>query len=156
MTAVHIIDVGCRVADAHHRYQEVHNSLFGVASFRLLLDVMRGSRQRRYAEHVQTLNDLSDELKGLTSQIGAVTLASDARVFDRELREVLLAYTQALHETVAGLEVILQGLRDDESAYRNVGSDGRSSFTRDKLHYDHLLLGMERLGARLNRLFSRY
>jgi hypothetical protein len=152
--AVHIVDVGCKVADVHRRYQEIHNSLFGVASFRLLLDVMRGGHQRRYAEHAQTLNDLNEELKALDAQIGAVTLANDARAFERELREVLLAYTQALHLTVAGLEVIFAGLRDDEPCYRDAGKDGRSRFTRDKLHYDHLLLEMERLGARLNRLFS--
>jgi hypothetical protein len=54
------------------------------------------------------------------------------------------------------LATVFESLGRDESAYREPGPDGRSEFTRDKLHYDHLLLEMERLGTRLNRLFANY
>ncbi len=104
----------------------------------------------------KTSTTWASELAVLEAQIAAVELADGSRVVDRQLREVLLAYTQVLHSTVSGLETIFEGLGHDESAYREAGPDGRSGFTRDKLHYDHLLLEMDRLGTRLNRLFANY
>lgn len=156
MTPTHVIDLGCKVADVHHRYQEIHSALFGAASFRLIIDALRGSRQRAHHHYVQRLNGLGDELAALEAEIAAVELMDNGRVIERQLRDVLLAYTQVLHKVVARLTTVFEGLRRDESAYREPGPDRRSEFTRDKLQYDHLLLEMERLGTRLNRLFANY
>ena len=69
---------------------------------------------------------------------------------------MLLEYTGVLSKAIASLGDIFVNLEQDESAYRAPGSDGRSRFTRDKLEYDHLISELERLGTRLNKLFSNY
>jgi len=151
-----IIDLGCRVADVHHRYHSVHNALFGAASFRLLIDALRGSRRRTYGEFSQVLKELQGELAGLEAQITDVAGERPAKAADRELHRVMLEYIEALHRAIVALEVILGGLQEDESRYRDVGADGRSDFTRDRVEYDLRLLELERLGTLLNRLFSHY
>ena len=156
MRPAHVVDLGCRVADVHHRYQEIHSALFGAASFRLIIDAVRGNRQRAHERYVQALNALAVELVDLESQIAGIELTDNGRVVERQARDVLLAYIQVLHKVVKDLAAIFEGLRRDETAYREPGPDGRSGFTRDKVHYDPLLLEMKRLGTRLNRLFANY
>ena len=151
-----VIDLGCRVADIHHRYQEIHGALFGAASFRLIIDALRGRSRHAYKGFSQTLKGLQDELVTLESQVIDLGQGVPVRGADRELTRVLLDYTLALNSAIAGLETIFANLEQDESAYREPGTDGRSGFTRDKLRYDHILLELERLGTRLNRLFSSY
>jgi hypothetical protein len=152
----HVIDLGCKVADVHHRYHEIHSALFGAASFHLIIDALRGRRRRAYNEFTQTLDRLRDELTELETQTQDLAQGDPGKATDHELQHVLLEYTQALNQAAAGLKTIFTGLEHDEAAYRQVGPDGRSGFTRDKLHYDHLLLALERLGTRLNKLFSNY
>lgn len=151
-----IIDLGCKVADVHHRYHEIHGALFGAASFRLVIDAMRGRRRRAYNEFSRTLKALQDELATLETPITNLAKETPAKGAERELQQVLLEYTRALGKAIAGLDTIFEQLEQDESAYRDTGTSGRSGFTRDKLHYDHLLLELERLGTRLNRLFANY
>jgi hypothetical protein len=151
-----VIDLGCRVADVHHRYQEIHGALFGAASFRLIIDALRGRRRHAYNEFSRTLNGLQDELVTLETQVRDQAQGIPAKGADRELTQVLLEYTRVLAKAITGLETIFVNLEQDESAYRETGSDGRSRFTRDKLGYDHILLELERLGTRLNKLFSNY
>lgn len=151
-----LIDLGCKVADAHHRYQEIHGALFGAGSFRLIIDALRGRRRAAYSAYAQTLNVLQDELTELGGKISGLGPVKPAKSADRELQQVLLEYTEVLEEAVTQLENIFRNLEQDESAYRDASIDGRSQFTRDKLRYDHLLLGLERLGTQLNRLFSAY
>lgn len=151
-----IIDLGCKVADVHHRYHEVHGALFGAASFRLVIDALRGRRRHAYSEFSRTLKTLHEELATLEAPIRGLAQETPAKGAERELRQVLLAYSQALGEAIAGLDVIFEQLEQDESGYRAAGASGRSGFTRDKLHYDQLLLELERLGTRLNRLFAGY
>jgi hypothetical protein len=156
LTRGRLIDLGCQAADLHHRYHEIHSALFGAASFRLIVDALRGQRRRAYKECAQTLQGLREELAILEGHITGLAQADDAKGVDRETRQVLLEYTRSLSQTVAGLETIFAGLEQDESAYRDPGPESRSRFTEDKLQYDHLLSQLERLGTRLNRLFSNY
>ena len=151
-----IVDIGCGVADVYHRYHAIHNALFGAASFRLIIDALRGHRQRAYGEFSQSLKGLQDELVTLKLQIKDMTRNEATKGRDRELQQVLSDYAEALGQAIAGLDLIFTNLRQDESAYRDTGVDGRSGFTRDKVQYDHLLATLERLGTRLNRLFANY
>ena len=151
-----LINLGCKVADVHHRYDEIHGALFGASSLRLLLDAMLGKRRRVYKRSSQTLNGLNEELSALVSQIADPAQIAPATGANRELQQVLLDYTRALGKTTRGLQAIFENLEHDEAGYRDSGSDGRSRFTQDKLHYDHLLSELERLGTRLNKLFSNY
>lgn len=151
-----LIDVGCRVAAAHHRYHEIHGALFGAASFKLIIDALRGRRRQAYRQHLDTLALLRRDLAALETEIALLDQTGPPKTGEREIQRVLLDYTRALDRAVVGLSDILGNLEHDESGYRDTGSDGRSGFTRDKLRYDHSLLQLERLGTRLNRLFSNY
>jgi len=151
-----VIDLGVRVADLHHRYHEIHGALFGAASFRLVIDALRGRRRRAYAAFAGTLQVLQAELATLETQVTGLGQGEPTKAADVELQQALLEYIGALGKAIAGLEAIFVKLEQDESAYRDAGTDGRSGFTRDKLHYDHVLSELERLGTRLNRLFSSY
>jgi hypothetical protein len=151
-----LIDVGCRVAAAHHRYHQVHGALFGAASFRLIIDVLSGRRRQAYRQHLETLAGVRRDLAAFKTEIAMLDQAGPPKSGEREIQRVLLDYTSVLDRAIVGLSEILGNLERDESAYRETGSDGRSGFTRDKLRYDHSLLELERLGTRLNRLFSNY
>jgi hypothetical protein len=151
-----IIDLGCRVADVHHRYQAIHDALFGAASLRLIFDALRGRRRRAYKDFALSLEGLQEELISLRAQTSDLAGETPAKVTDRELQRLLLEYSEALRKAITALDLIFTRLEQNESAYREVDADGRSGFTRDKVQYDHLLLDLERLGGRLNRLFSNY
>ncbi len=151
-----LIDLGCKVADVHHRYHEIHGAMFGTASFRLVLDALRGRRRRAYSGYSQTLTDLRHELAGLDPELADLISRGASKATEREVQQVLAAYAKALDRAIEGLIVIFDRLEQDESGYRDTGADGRSDFTQDKLRYDHSLLELERLGTRLNRLFANY
>jgi hypothetical protein len=151
-----LIDLGCRVADVHHRYHEIHGALFGAGSFGLVVNALRGRRRRAYREFSTTLQGLEAKLAALEAQIAEPAQAASRRGTERELQQVMLEYTQALSKAVMALGAIFVNLEQDESAYRDAGADGRSRFTGDKLDYDHMLLDLERLGTRLNKLFAKY
>ncbi len=151
-----IIDLACTIANVHHRYHQIHGALFGAASFHLIIDALLGRRRHAYKGFSNTLQALHDELGTLETQLTELDEDEPARGTERELRPMLLEYTQALSAAIAGLDNIFLNLQQDEPAYRDAGPDGRSRFTRDKLHYDHLLSELERLGTRLNKLFSNY
>ena len=151
-----LINLGCKVADVHHRYHEIHGAIFGTASFRLIVDALRGRRQLTYRAHVQALLGLREELAGLDPEIADLAAKGAAKATEREVQQVLLRYTGALDRCMAGLLLIFENLERDETGYRDTGTDGRSGFTRDKLDYDHSLSELERLGTQLNRLFANY
>lgn len=151
-----LIDLGCQIADVHHRYHEIHSAMFGAASIRLIIDALRGRRRRAYREYAEDLADLQQELSRLDPPITTLLEERVAKATEREVQRVLLDYVRALNQAIGGLRLILKNLEKDENAYRDTGVDGRSGFTSDKLDYDHSLLELERLGTRLNRLFASY
>ena len=118
------------------------------------------SRALGYAAQVtfleKLLAGLRDELAGLDPEIADLAEKGSAKATEREVLRVLLLYMRALDDAMAGLLLIFENLEEDESGYRDTGTDGRSGFTRDKLAYDHTLSELERLGTRLNRLFANY
>jgi len=151
-----LINQSCKVADLYHRYDEIHGALFGVSYFRLLVDKLRGRHRSSYGKFSLSLKALRDELTSLETEIKDPEKNTPVTGADRELRQALLEYTRYLNQAVAGLDNICEKLEQDEAAYRTLRTDGRSSFTADKLNYDHLLSELERLGTRLDRLFSNY
>ena len=151
-----LIDVSCKIADVHHRYAEIHGALFGAASFRLIIQAVLGRRGRAYRDYIETLTTLRTELADLESRFSELSGEVSVKTTEREIHKTLLDYQRALDRSLSDLGVIFEHLADDESAYRELGADGRSGFTRDKLTYDHSLSELERLGSRLNRLFAKY
>lgn len=151
-----LIDLSCRVADVHHRYNEIHGFMFGVASFRLVVDALRGRRRRSYLECAATLRALRAECTDIEPRLAELAADGTAKTTEREIQKTLLRYLHALDQSMANLLVIFERLAQDENAYRESGTGGRSGFTSDKLSYDQSLSELERFGTRLNRLFANY
>ena len=99
-----LIDLGCKVADVHHRYHEIHGAMFGTASFRLILDAVLGRRKSAYKEYSQTLTGLRDELARLDPAAGAPGdlqegLTALARLYRYEGSVHLRAAVDAIYAT---------------------------------------------------------
>ena len=120
-----IIDLACGVADVHRRYHQIHGAIFGAASFHLIIDALLGRRRHAYQEFSGNLKALQIELAALEAQVTDLEQRESARGTERELRQMLLEYTRVLSKAIAGLGNIFANLEQDESAYRDPGSDGR-------------------------------
>ena len=151
-----IISLGCKAADIHHRYSAVHSSLFGAFSYRLVITALLGKTERSYGKYEQTLDGLWKELVGLDEQIAGTTAEERVSHGSDQLHQILIDYTHTLHDVIAHLQDICRKLREDEEEYRTLDAKGQSRFNRDKIAYDHSIIQLERLGTKLNKLFSTY
>jgi len=151
-----LIRLGCAVADVYHRYHEIHGAAIGGSYIRRMMETLRGQREESYNKYIHVLQSQREELIRLEAQIADPRQQTPVTGADRELRRALLEYTGALIDAVGRLGNICTQVRQDEASYRALGEDGRSSFTRDKLDYDQMLSELERVGTRLEKLFSNY
>jgi len=150
-----IVSLGCGVAEIHRQYAAIHGVLFGAASFRLAIIAMTGRTTESYREYLQTLEQLQTRLSGFAAEVPiaeVVTAADQAG----QLRGALSEYVATLDTAIAELKGICTQLLQDEDAYRDTPKGEQSAFNRDKVHYDRVLLRLEKMGSRLNRLFSRF
>lgn len=152
-----IISLGCEVSEAYRRYAAVHSALFGIPSFRQVFNTLTGRRLRRaYTEHQRVLVELLGQLEALERQIGTVERREKPVRGSEEMHRVLLEYIHALVKVIAGLAAMCEHLMHDEQAYRAVDGTAGSRFNRDRVGYDYALHDLERLGTKLNHLFSTY
>jgi hypothetical protein len=121
-----------------------------------MIDALRGQREDTYNKFIHDLQSQREELIRLEAQIADPRQQTPVTGADRALRKALLEYTGALIDAVGRLGKICTQVGEDEAGYRKPGDDGRSPFTRDKLDYDHMLSELERVGTRLEKLFSNY
>lgn len=150
-----IVSLGYGVAEIHHQYAAIHGALFGAASFRLAIIAMTGRSTKTYRDYVQTLEQLQTRLSGFAAEVpiaDVVTAADQAG----QLRGALSEYIATLDIAIADLKGICTQMLQDEDGYRAIPKGEQSAFNRDKIHYDRVLLRLEKLGGRLNRLFSRF
>jgi hypothetical protein len=150
-----IVSLGYGVAEIHHQYAAIHGALFGAASFRLAIIAMTGRSTKTYRDYVQTLEQLQARLSGFAAEVpiaDVVTAADQAG----QLRGALSEYIATLDIAIADLKGICTQMLQDEDGYRAIPKGEQSAFNRDKIHYDRVLLRLEKLGGRLNRLFSRF
>lgn len=150
-----IISLGCDIADIHHQYAAIHGALFGAASYRMVLASLTGRTVGIYREYQQTLEQLQVKLSGLAGEIATADAGSVVHQAD-QLRGALSEYVDVLDTSISGLREMCARLLEDENAYRDTPAGGQSEFNRDKVHYDGVLLQLERLGHNLNTLFSRF
>ncbi len=151
-----LIRLGCSVADVYHRYHEIHGALFGASYVRRMIESLRGHKGETYGKYALSLREQREQLVKLEPQIANPKQQAPVTGADRELRRALLEYTGALIDAVGRLTEICVQMEQNEATYRSLGPEGRSSFTRDKLEYDQLLSELERVGTRLEKLFSNY
>ena len=150
-----IVSLGYGVAEIHHQFAAIHGALFGAASFRLAIIAMTGRSTKTYRDYVQTLEQLQARLSGFAAEVpiaDVVTAADQAG----QLRGALSEYIATLDIAIADLKGICTQMLQDEDGYRAIPKGEQSAFNRDKIHYDRVLLRLEKLGGRLNRLFSRF
>ena len=150
-----IVSLGYGVAEIHHQYAAIHGALFGAASFRLAIIAMTGRTTKTYREYLQTLEQLQTRLSGIAAEVPIAEVATAADQAG-QLRGALSEYVATLDTAIAELKGICTQMLQDEDAYRDTPKGGLSAFNRDKIHYDRVLLRLEQLGSRLNRLFSRF
>jgi hypothetical protein len=151
-----IISLGCEVAHVHGRYSAIHRALFGVSSYRLVVASLTGREVKIYREYERTLDELEGELAKLTTNITAIG-EHEKRVRSAEqVHTTLLEYIQTLRDVIRSLGSIYHKLGEDEKGYRSDPGEGPSQFNQDKIGYDHSRQQLERVGTRINKLFSTY
>jgi hypothetical protein len=150
-----IVDLGCDIADIHHQYSAVHSSLFGASSYRLAIAAMTGRTAKTYQAYLQTLDKLQSRLSDLAAEV-STTDAGTMTHQSRQLRDALTKYCSTLHSALVSLHHICSQLLQDEESYRNIPPGGQSRFNQDKIHYDRVLLQLDKLGRMLNQLFARF
>jgi hypothetical protein len=150
-----IINLGCDIAEIHHQYSAVHNALFGASSYRLVIAQMTGRTASIYQESLQTLDQLQARLSVLAGQIAFAEAGASIHQAN-QLRDVLTEYAENLNSAIDSLRNMYSQLERDADGYHETPNGGQSAFNRDKIKYDRLLLHLEQLGRRLNRLFSRF
>ena len=150
-----IIALGCDIAEIHHEYNAIHGALFGASSYRLVIAAMTGRTTRAYQGYLHTLNQLQTRLSECTAQLPSADAGAIAHQADH-VREVMFEYASTLDSAMVDLHNICNRLMQDEDGYRESPQGGQSAFNRDKVHYDRVLLQLEKLGRQLNQLFSRF
>ena len=148
-----IVNLGCKIADIHHQYAAIHRALFGASSFRLVIAAMMGRTARAYREYRQTLDKLQTQLSVLAAEVPMADAGAAAHHAEH-MRIVLSEYVATLDSAIVSLRSMCTQLLQDEDSYRAAPEDGQSAFNQDKIHYDRVLLHLEKLGRRLNQLFS--
>ncbi|MCG8017121.1 MAG: hypothetical protein JAY97_12995 [Candidatus Thiodiazotropha sp. 'RUGA'] len=151
-----VINLGCSVSDIHRRYAEIHGALFGITSYRLILSSLKGKTDSLYNDYEERLNTLQDELTGLLEQINRVDEDDLPLRNAAVLHQTLIDYTQTLNQAISQLQSICGYLKRDEADYRSTNESGQSTFNQDKIDYDYTIRELERLGTKLNKLFSNY
>ncbi|MFI0374893.1 MAG: hypothetical protein ACH253_01860 [Candidatus Thiodiazotropha sp.] len=151
-----IINLGCSVSDIHRQYAEIHGALFGITSYRMILCALKGKTNSLYSDYEQRLNTLQDELAGLVEQISSVAEDDLPLRNAAELQQTLIDYTQTLKQAISQLRSICGYLKSDEEDYRSTKESDQPTFSRDKVDYDYTIRELERIGTKLNKLFSTY
>jgi hypothetical protein len=151
-----LIYLGIEVADVHRRYARIHGLLFGLGSYRLLLDVLSGRPGTTYRKARRALNAVECKLESLQVEVVAVSDADCPTRGGTYLRDTLVEYGSTLGETIRELRQMCKNLADDEPEYRHCPDAGLSRFNQDQAKYDDCKSRLERLGTLLNRLFSTY
>ncbi len=68
---------------------------------------------------------------------------------------MLTEYVASLDAAIVRLCGMCEQLLHDEDSYREIPPGEQSAFNRDNTAYDGMLLQLDQLGRRLNKLFSR-
>ncbi|MEL0586013.1 MAG: hypothetical protein AAES65_14165 [Candidatus Thiodiazotropha sp. (ex. Lucinoma kazani)] len=148
-----LINLGCDVSDVHRRYAEIHGALFGITSYRMVIYALKGESRSMYSDYERRLKGLEEELAEHISSIKNTDLPLRNSA---DLHDSLIEYTRILSQVISGLKSICSQLKDEEDDYRSSADNGQSRFLQDKVKYDYSIRELERIGTKLNKLFSNY
>ncbi|MCM8857040.1 MAG: hypothetical protein LC541_15880 [Candidatus Thiodiazotropha sp.] len=148
-----LINLGCDVSDVHRRYAEIHGALFGITSYRMVIYALKGESRSMYSDYEHRLKGLEEELAEHISSIKNTDLPLRNSA---DLHDSLIEYTRILSQVISGLKSICSQLKDEEDEYRSSADNGQSRFLQDKVKYDYSIRELERIGTKLNKLFSTY
>lgn len=146
-----IISLALKVADVHRDYAVVHGAVFGAGSIRRIFNGMTGRHPQVDGQYIETLECLGQKLTSLEADIRAIDKPERSVV---SLHSTLLEYTRTLSKIISELIDICGELQKDEQVYRESADNGKSRYSLDKIEYDQTRSRLERLGTRLNQLFS--
>ncbi|MCU7856685.1 MAG: hypothetical protein KZQ92_08740 [Candidatus Thiodiazotropha sp. (ex Lucinoma borealis)] len=148
-----LINLGCDVSDVHRRYAEIHGALFGITSYRMVIYALKGESRSMYSDYEHRLKGLEEEL---AEHIGSIKNTDLPLRNSADLHDSLIEYTRILSQVISGLKSICSQLKDEEDDYRSSADNGQSRFLQDKVKYDYSIRELERIGTKLNKLFSTY
>ncbi|MCU7874659.1 MAG: hypothetical protein KZQ91_18105 [Candidatus Thiodiazotropha sp. (ex Lucinoma borealis)] len=148
-----LINLGCDVSDVHRRYAEIHGALFGITSYRMVIYALKGESRSMYSDYEHRLKGLEEELAEHISSIKNTDLPLRNSA---DLHDSLIEYTRILSQVISGLKSICSQLKNEEDDYRSSADNGQSRFLQDKVKYDYSIRELERIGTKLNKLFSTY
>ncbi|MCU7803904.1 MAG: hypothetical protein KZQ96_11950 [Candidatus Thiodiazotropha sp. (ex Lucinoma borealis)] len=148
-----LINLGCDVSDVHRRYAEIHGALFGITSYRMVIYALKGESRSMYSDYEHRLKGLEEEL---AEHIGSIKNTDLPLRNSADLHDSLIEYTRILSQVISGLKSICGQLKDEEDDYRSSADNGQSRFLQDKVKYDYSIRELERIGTKLNKLFSTY
>ncbi|MCU7886562.1 MAG: hypothetical protein KZQ82_20425 [Candidatus Thiodiazotropha sp. (ex Lucinoma annulata)] len=148
-----LINLGCDVSDVHRRYAEIHGALFGITSYRMVIYALKGESRSMYSDYEHRLKGLEEEL---AEHIGSIKNTDLPLRNSADLHDSLIEYTHILSQVISGLKSICSQLKDEEDDYRSSADNGQSRFLQDKVKYDYSIRELERIGTKLNKLFSTY
>ncbi|MEW8029678.1 MAG: hypothetical protein AB2792_16150 [Candidatus Thiodiazotropha sp.] len=151
-----IINLGCEISDVHRRYAEIHGALFGLTSYRMVLYALKGESSSLYGDYEDKLKVLQDELAVLGEQLNRVSEDDLTLRNSALLHQTLIDYTEILSQIISKLQSICGHLKREEEDYRSSNENGQSRFNQDKVDYDYTIRELERIGTKLNKLFSSY
>ncbi|MCU7841735.1 MAG: hypothetical protein KZQ94_20465 [Candidatus Thiodiazotropha sp. (ex Troendleina suluensis)] len=148
-----LINLGCDVSDVHRRYAEIHGALFGITSYRMVIYALKGESRSMYSDYECRLKGLEEEL---AEHINSIKNTDLPLRNSADLHDSLIEYTRILSQVISGLKSICNQLKDEEDDYRSSTDNGQSRFLQDKVKYDYSIRELERIGTKLNKLFSTY
>ena len=150
-----IISLGCDVVNVRNRYTRIHETVFGV-SVKRVVDLMKGRECSVCRTCAGELDDLEKELCAIQAEIEAIPPEERPPRGAEPLRATLLRYIKVLLRAMKSLEGICRRLGEEGERYRESVNGERSRFRQDKVDYEYLIVELENLGTKLNRLFSSY
>ncbi|MCU7935496.1 MAG: hypothetical protein KZQ99_11530 [Candidatus Thiodiazotropha sp. (ex Dulcina madagascariensis)] len=151
-----LINLGCGVSDIHRRYAEIHKALFGVSSYRMILYALQGKMSTVYSDYAHRLGDLQAELAELERQIHNISDSDLPMRSAADLYECLTEYTRTLHQVITELKSICGFFKNKDQSLQDSADGGQSRLNQDKVAYDYSIRELERLGTKLNKLFSSF
>ena len=142
-----IIKYTYSVRDVNHRYQMIHNDVFGLSVRKLAAAMVKG-QSASLTQHDDELKMLQEKLTNIQTALGTIP-QSELKI--RRGREILLTlskYVAALSKSINYLKKICH----DKNSLP--GSD--SKLVNDRKLYDDAIQHHKTLGVKLNGLLSSF
>ena len=142
-----IIKYTYNVRDVNHRYQMIHNDIFGLSVRKLAAAMVKG-QSVPVIKHEDELKKLQEKLTEIQSALDTLPQSELKIRRGREILSTLSNYVAALTKSI----IYLQKICNDKN--RLSGTD--SKLVNDRKLYDDAIQHHKTLGVKLNSLLSSF